>query len=158
MLAALSWPWTGCAGAGRVFAPPRVSLTGIELQRLSLASADLLLDFEVDNPNRLALVLDSIDYRLSVNGEPLLAGRQDERIEIAARTRGSAQLPVSIGIPDLVRVVRSVRRNERPHYDLAGELRFAAPVVGTRTVQIRRQGEVSREWLGQLGFKEEGNR
>jgi len=51
-----------------------------------------------------------------------------------------------------VRVVRSMRREEHSFYELLGELRFATPVGGTRTVQIRRRGEVPPDWLGRLGL------
>ncbi|HSG40955.1 MAG TPA: LEA type 2 family protein, partial [Thermoanaerobaculia bacterium] len=74
---------------------PEVDITDVKLLGTTLTGADLLFEFRVDNPNDVALVLDGIGYRLSLNNEHLLDGIRDQRTQIAARGRSTVELPVS---------------------------------------------------------------
>ncbi|HYO13065.1 MAG TPA: hypothetical protein VE685_07725, partial [Thermoanaerobaculia bacterium] len=59
---------SSCAGLGRSIVEPSVSITGVHLEEAHLNGAEFLFEFEVDNPNAVGLVLDALDYRLSLNG------------------------------------------------------------------------------------------
>src|SRR4051794_24539653 len=87
---------SACAGLGRVFERPRVELEGAEVEGIGLDRADLRFDFQVQNPNGVTLPLAGIDYELMVNGARLLAGRRDQRLDIAAHGASRVELPVSV--------------------------------------------------------------
>ncbi|MDP9121852.1 MAG: LEA type 2 family protein [Acidobacteriota bacterium] len=143
-----------CASSGHLFEAPRVELAGIELTGLSLSAAELRLDFQVRNPNRLRLVLLGVVYKVRVEGQPLLDSSWDERTEVAARGLGRFQLPVKIGLLDLYRVARSIRGKERPLYDVDALFRFDVPVLGAITVPVHRRGAVRDLGLPGLGDRE----
>jgi len=82
----------GCAGSGHLFARPKVQLAEASLTGLSREGADLVLDFDVTNPNRMRLPLGGVDYRVRVNGERFLAGSETNRVDIPAR--GAARVTV----------------------------------------------------------------
>jgi LEA14-like dessication related protein len=135
----------GCAGlgVGDVMRSPDVKIVGAELTNSGLEGADVLFEFEVDNPNGVALVLDGLNYRLRLNDKPLLDGRQDDRTQIAARSESRVDLPVRIRYADLLRVLETLDGDDSPSYEIQADFRFAVPVLGSITVPVTRKGELS---------------
>lgn len=144
----------GCAGLGlgSVFREPDVDVVGAELTRTGLSGADVLFEFQVDNPNGVALVLDGLNYRLRLNDKPLLDGRQDSRTEIAANGESRVNLPVSIQYDDILRVLETLDDNERPSYELQADFQFDVPVLGTVTVPVTKRGQLSLDRLLRMGI------
>lgn len=148
---------TGCAGLGGLsrMVEPEVDVTDVRLLGTTLTGADLLVEFRVDNPNAVRLVLDDIGYRLRLNGQPLLDGRRDQRTEIAANGRSTIELPLTLKFEDIYRVIRSFEGRQRPNYDLDADFRFDVPVLGAVTVPVTRRGEIPmdrlRDALGGFG-------
>ena len=85
------------AGPLATMEPPRVDITGVKLVSATLSGADVLVQFQVDNPNDTPLVLDGVGYKLRLNGQPLLDGSYDQRTEIAASGPTTVSLPVKSG-------------------------------------------------------------
>ncbi len=133
--------FTSCSAIENIVRQPDVSLTDVRLTAASLAGADLLFKFQVDNPNSRGMVLDGIGYKLRLNGEPMLEGRRDERIEIAAGP-STVELPMTVGYADLYRVIRSLASTDKPTYAIDAEFRFSVPILGTVTVPVSRRGEI----------------
>lgn len=127
LLAALGavLPLAGCLGGLARMESPSVDVTGVKLLNANLNGANVLVQFQVDNPNDVALVLDGIGYRLRLNDQPLLDGRYDQRVDIAAGGRTPVELPVTIKFQDLYRVINSLQGRKYPDYALDADLRFA---------------------------------
>jgi LEA14-like dessication related protein len=144
---------TGCAlNTLAHMESPTVNVTGVKLLGANLAGADVLVQFRVDNPNDVDLVLDGITYKLRLNGQPLLDGHFDRQIQIAASDQTAVELPVTIRFDDLSRVVRTLQGKKTPEYALDAALRFAVPVLGEVTVPVTQTGKVPVDrLLQQLG-------
>lgn len=143
VLAALLVLTSSCAGLGRRIVEPNVSITGFRLEEAHLNGAEFLFEFEVDNPNAVGLVLDALDYRLSLNGRQLLDGRRDRRLEIPANGESRVELPVTIRYADLLSVIDTFEgRRGRPDYELEANFRFDAPLLGAITVPVRERGDI----------------
>jgi LEA14-like dessication related protein len=127
--------------------PPRVDITGVKLVSATLAGADVLVQFQVDNPNDAPLVLSGVGYKLRLNGQPLLDGSYDQRTEIAASGPTTVSLPVKIKLDDLYRVINSLGRSRTPEYTLDADLRFAVPVLGEVSVPVTKRGKVPLDRL-----------
>jgi LEA14-like dessication related protein len=144
----------GCAGLGLgdVFREPDVDVVGAELTRTGLSGADVLFEFEVENRNGIALMLDGFDYRIRLNEKPLLNGRQDRRTEIAANAQSRFNLPVTFQYDDVLRVLETLDDNERPSYELQADFQFDVPVLGTVTVPVTKRGQLSLDRLLRMGI------
>lgn len=142
---ALALTLSGCSGFGLedVVAEPTVDVTGARITNKSLSGIDLLVEFEVDNPNALALVLDGVGYHLRINDEPFLDGRHDERMQVAARGRSALELPLKLRYTDIYRVIQSFegKNRDRPRYQLDADFVFNVPVLGPVTVPVRKEGD-----------------
>lgn len=121
---------------------PKVDVTGVKLKGTTLAGADVLVQFRVDNPNDVNLVLDGVVYHLRLNGQPLLDGQYDQQIQIAASGPTAVELPVTIRFDDLYRVISTLQNKKNPEYALDADLRFAVPVLGEVTVPVTQTGKV----------------
>jgi LEA14-like dessication related protein len=144
---------SGCSAIGMAgMEEPDVRLMGVDVGSLGLDSAELLFDFEIDNPNTRALVLDGVAYRLNLQGERFLDGRRGQRTEIAASGQSRVTLPVILRYDDLARALRTLRREDRPTYELKADFEFDAPIVGTLVVPVTQRGRVPLDRLtGLLG-------
>jgi len=134
---------SSCAGFGRAVEKPRVRVLGVEVTHVSLESADLVFDLEVENHNRFSFVLETVEYRVRINDEPLLDGRQDLRAEIAAHGASAVELPVTLRFTDIVRVLRTLKGERQAGYDLDAVLGFSIPIVGRLSIPVRQKGDVS---------------
>lgn len=146
---------TGCSTLGLAgLEKPEVRLMGVDVGSVGLDSAELLFDFNVDNPNQRNLVLDGIGYRLDVEGARLLDGRRGERTEIMASGDSRVTLPVTVRYSDLSRVLRNLRREDRPSYELKADFEFNTPVIGTMIVPVTQRGRVPLDrlagWIGRI--------
>jgi len=121
---------------------PKVDVTGVKLKGTTLAGADVLVQFRVDNPNDVNLMLDGIVYHLRLNGQPLLDGHFDQQIQIAASGPTQVELPVTIRFDDLYKVIGTLQKQKNPEYSLDADLRFAVPVLGEVTVPVTQTGKV----------------
>lgn len=142
----------GCASLGSVFREPDVDVVGAELTRTGLSGADVLFEFEVENRNGVALVLDGFDYRIRLNERPLLDGRQDRRTEIAANAQSLINLPVTFQYDDVLKALETLDDSGDPTYELQADFKFAVPVLGTVTVPVTKRGQLSLDRLLRLGI------
>jgi len=138
---------SSCAGLGKAVAKPRVRVLGVEVSHVSLESADLVFDLAVENDNRFSFILETVEYRVRINNESLLDGRQDLRAEIAAHGTGEVELPVTLHFADIVRVLRSLKGERHAGYDLDAELWFSIPILGRLSIPVRQRGDVSLDAL-----------
>lgn len=131
---------------------PRVDLESTRVASLSLADVDLLLGFEIDNPNSFGVRLDRLDYVLTVAGERLAEGDQRRGVEIGAGRRTTAEIPVSIAWDDLARVYRSLRGGGAADYRIDAGFWFDVPVLGPVRVPVTSDGDFPRLALPRLSL------
>lgn len=133
----------GCAGLLRSgIGRPTVSVEDARLASLSFQGASLQFDFGIDNPNPVGLHLDGLDYALSVEGMPLLSGRQDSKLELAANAKRTVELPVTVRYQELWAGLRQISQKRDAVYLLEAGLSFDLPVLGRVRIPVRREGSL----------------
>lgn len=98
---------------------------------LSASSIDIDFAIEVDNPNRVGLRLDQIDFNLFINNSRVLDSISQQNISIPANGRGDVQLRTRIGyenIRSLWNEMVDVVRGERARYEIRGNAYYDTPV------------------------------
>jgi LEA14-like dessication related protein len=136
----------GQAGVQR----PSVSLESTRVASLSLADVDLLLGFDIRNPNSFGVRLDRLDYRLSVAGQRLAEGDQRRGFEIPAGGRSRAEIPLSLAWGDLARIYQSLRGGGPADYRIDAGFWFDVPVLGAVRVPVTSDGDFPRLSLPRL--------
>ncbi len=98
---------------------------------LSASSIDIDFAIEVDNPNRVGLRLDQIDFNLFINNSRILDSISDQNINIPANGRGDVQLRTRIGyqnIRSLWSEIVDMVRGERARYEIRGNAYYKTPL------------------------------
>jgi LEA14-like dessication related protein len=122
---------------------PTASLQGLKFQDVSLDSATLLFDVEVDNPYPAALPLLNLDYDLTSNNNPLFSGTADVQSMIPANGKKVVSLPAKIKYLDLVKAFKDFQPGSAIPYKANLGLSVDAPAVGKLRVPTSKEGQLS---------------
>ncbi|MBK5258396.1 MAG: LEA type 2 family protein [Thermoanaerobaculia bacterium] len=106
---------------------PRVDIA------LPLSSSSIDLDFTiaVNNPNRVGLKLDQIDFNLFINDQRILDGVSRQRINIPANGHGDVRLSTRFGyqqVRTLFTEIADLIRGDRARYEIRGNAWYDTPV------------------------------
>ncbi|HEX2062496.1 MAG TPA: LEA type 2 family protein [Thermoanaerobaculia bacterium] len=98
---------------------------------LSASSIDIDFNLEVDNPNRVGLRLDQVDFNLFINDTRVLDSISQQNINIPANGRGDVYLRTRIGydnIRSMWNEIVDIVRGQRARYELRGNAYYQTPV------------------------------
>jgi LEA14-like dessication related protein len=131
----------GCASISEdAISKPVVELRDIEVAGLGFNAQTFLLTFDVSNPNPFPLPLNSIKYRLSLDGQRFASGETPCEMSIPAGGETDFAISVELDLlstaPQLLTLVRDNKRNDIP-YELRGEFGIDIPLVPTVSYQTR---------------------
>lgn len=131
----------GCASlASRLLEKPTIRLESATLAGVTREEARIDLDFRVVNPNRISLPLGEVDYKVSVDGKPLLAGAKRDRIDLAGRAETAVSLPVTLRFRDLGSVLGDLLRGGKPVYEVDAEFLVLFPATGGVRIPVVHKG------------------
>ncbi|HYH10169.1 MAG TPA: LEA type 2 family protein [Thermoanaerobaculia bacterium] len=98
---------------------------------LSASSIDIDFALEVDNPNRVGLRLDQVDFNLFINDTRILDSISQQNINIPANGRGDIALRTRIGYQNIRSIwneIVDIVRGQRARYELRGNAYYQTPV------------------------------
>jgi LEA14-like dessication related protein len=134
-----------CAEVGKVigasFERPRLSFLGWEPREADLEGVTLDLRWRIDNPNAVGLRLQSLDYRLDVEGHQAIAGSAGGGIHVPSRGSAPVDLPVRVRYADVPPLVDSLFGREILGWRISGEAALDTP-VGPIRIPFSREGQV----------------
>ena len=136
LILGLTW-LGGCASIPEdAISRPVVELRDIQVMGLGFSAQTFLLTFDVSNPNAFPLPLNSIKYRLKLDGQLFASGETPCDISIPAGGNSDFAMSVELDLlstaPQLLTLVREGKRNAIP-YELKGEFGIGVPLVPTVT-------------------------
>ena len=136
---------TGCAALEDALLQkkPSASLVGVHLTDISLKSASLVFDVEVENPYSVGLPLVNLDYEVSSKAQQLFTGAADLQTTIPAQSTQEVALPVTLNYLELVKAFKDVRPGSVIPYEAVLGLSLDAPVLGRIRLPINRAGELT---------------
>jgi LEA14-like dessication related protein len=129
--------WLQAAESG--FKKPDVAYKGASLSDVSLSGATLSVVTRVDNPNPVALALADVDYRLSIEGRPVAAGKPPDGLEIPANGAADVTLPASFKFTDLGQAVSTLLEKGSAGYKAEGTVGLKTP-IGVVHVPLSHEG------------------
>ena len=129
---------SGCAALQNVLdiENPRYSIRDIRPRidvaiPLSASSIDIDFALEVDNPNKVGLRLDQVDFNLFINDSRVLDSISQQDINIPANGRGDVLLRTRIGYQNIRSIwneVVDIVRGQRARYELRGNAYYDTPM------------------------------
>ncbi|NKB70771.1 MAG: hypothetical protein GKR89_27185 [Candidatus Latescibacteria bacterium] len=124
---------------------PRIGLSGLQVDGLSLTGAKLGLDISLDNPNPFDLILRALDYDLNIDGRSWAQGTTPEAITLPARDKGVIRLPIQLNLLQLGKGGRDLLQNRKPlNYHLSGRLELGSslPLLPNASLPLDRSGQL----------------
>ncbi len=121
---------------------PRLSVTGLSLRDIDLRGVTLRLHLRVDNPNAFALPLQGLQYRAIIAGKPVVKGRSQGGLNIAAAGSSRLTLDNRVSFRDLGGVWQTLRSQSRVPLRLESQLRLPLPGGRQETLPLEWSGTV----------------
>lgn len=105
---------------------PKLSLDSVFLENISLTGANLKIALKLDNPNIFTIILNNIKYQFNVNGQSLISGNIEQKVQINENGENIIQLPVSVNFLQAGMAVSQIlTSNENLNYQLRGNIDIA---------------------------------
>ena len=136
---------TGCAALKDLanIQKPTLTYSNMSVQSINFNEAELLFNFDVNNPNPLGITASGYSYDFLVNSNSFLSGNQDKDVKIGSGSKSVLQVPVKIQYSELLNTFRSLLRSEEFNYDLSTEFLFDIPGLGQQSLPANASGSLA---------------
>ncbi len=132
---------------------PTANLTGLQFGDVGLKAATLIFDVEIDNPYPFDLPLSNLDYSLTTNDNPFLAGAADVQGSIPAKSAQTVSLPVSVNYLEMFKALKDVRPGSTIPYHAEAGLAVDASKLGRMRLPLTREGQLTLPSTTEEGLK-----
>lgn len=99
---------SGCATMRGDFVEPDVAIAAIRMGQAEGLYQPLFVDVVITNPNREALALDGITYKIELQGHELVKGTSREPLNVAAGGTARYTIPASLNLFSGVGLLRDL--------------------------------------------------
>jgi LEA14-like dessication related protein len=121
------------------FREPSLSFKDASLSDVSLGGATVNLTFTVQNPNRQGISLAETDYKLSIAGKQLVAGKPPAGLKIPGGGSSEVTLPAQVRFADLGDSISAVLKQEQVPYRAEGHIGVSTP-LGVLPLAFAKEG------------------
>ena len=125
-----------CQTIASEFQEPNVSLNSVEIAGISFSGVDLIVTVDVENPNRRAIPMPSVDWELFIKDAlilqeaPFLQGNMSNNESIGRRQSVTLAVPVSFTFDGLYRSFASLVELKEAAYNIALKISFPNAITG----------------------------
>src|SRR6056297_430391 len=135
---------TGCAALKDLanIQKPSLEYSNIIVQSINFNQAELLFNFEVNNPNPIGITASGYSYDFLVNSNSFLSGNQDRNVNIGSSRSSVLQVPVTLQYTELLNTFRSLLQSDEFNYALSTEFLFDIPGLGQQRLPANASGRL----------------
>lgn len=152
LLTLLSLLTAGCANFKPKLEKPEAKVVAKRLVGLTLDSANLEVDIEVYNPNKISLNLGELSYQLVVENQPLLSGQQTQASKLKAGKTQVITLPFSLEFLQLAKQVKNLPKLNEVNYTVTGGVGYDLPLLGRQERSFTTSGSLPVPRLPSIEF------
>ncbi len=106
---------------------PDISLTGIDIKKLTLSGASVVIGASINNPNSFGLDINQLAYALSINGKPWAKSMLDKKLSLQGKGRSNLTIPVELNFLEMGgSLYQMLMQGEGMNYRLKGDMKLAA--------------------------------
>ncbi len=127
--------------AGWMTQEPSVQLRRVSLHPRSLTEIRLVLELDVQNPNRFDLTIQSFQYRLFLNEREIGSGHLEKEVRIPPDSTVRVQAPVVAGFKNWNESLRAVIAYKDIPYRIEGEAKVKT-IFGSRNYPFSKGGKI----------------
>ncbi len=127
--------------AGWMTQEPSVQLRRVSLHPRSLTEIHLVLELDVQNPNRFDLTIRSFQYKLFLNNREIGSGHLEKEVRIPADAAVRVQAPVVAGFKNWNESLRTVIADRDIPYRIEGEAKVKT-LFGSKNYPFSKGGRI----------------
>jgi len=143
--------FSGCAGLGKRLESPRITLSNIKVQQVTVFESVFEIEIRLFNTNEIALEIKGIDCDLELNGRRFATGVSNAQIKVPPYTTALVPVTVYSSVLDLVRGLPGLSKTEKLEYKITGSLRLGPGTIPA-VIPFKSSGELP---LGGLSLPED---
>ncbi len=132
---------TRCASISRqILSEPKVTFSSVGIRDFNQDGATILFGILVENPNPLALYVDTLKYDVEIGGKLISSSHIEKAASVPAHGKAVVELPVPVKFSDLFQSLSDLFGNGTTSYHLKGEAKvavFTLPFDQSGKIKIR---------------------
>lgn len=101
-MAFLVFFFAGCSHLTELKESPKVTLHEVQVKNAGLTEAELNVQLNVENPNKVEVMVKNLKYSIDLNNKHLTSGNIAEEIKIAAGAQKILTVPLKVKYSDVV--------------------------------------------------------
>ncbi|MBN1473164.1 MAG: LEA type 2 family protein [Syntrophaceae bacterium] len=121
---------------------PSFALRKVSLSPISFTESNLLLDLDVQNPNRYNLTLKSFECSIYLKNEEVGNGRLEEEILIPSASITQIQVPLNVKYKDLREILKVLFTERDLPYKLEGNANVSS-IFGSLNFPFSKDGHIN---------------
>lgn len=147
---------SGCETVQKVLTTnrPKARLAGLQFDDVSLESATLVFDVEIENPYPTALPLTNMDYGLSNGDNNFLSGSAEITGMVPAKSQKVVSLPATINYLDMLKALKDIRPGTKIPYSADVGLSVDTPALGQLRLPLKKKGELALPSVSDIDTKD----
>ncbi len=116
---------------------PKIKLGSLRLKKLGFTKADLELKLDINNPNAIGFVVNSLNYSLNINKQNWAKGTTAKALHIAKKGKSTVAIPVSLSFAQVGKTVIGILKGQRAlDYTLIGDIGLKTSFPGFKSVTL----------------------
>ncbi|RMH72686.1 MAG: hypothetical protein D6675_04025 [Gemmatimonadetes bacterium] len=122
---------------------PKVSVSAVEIENLSMMGASLVFSVELDNRNPFAVNLGGLDYQITLGDTPFAEGVSRSVPPVAGGSKTTLEIPLDVNFLQLGQAAYNLLTQTATGYGISGNMNFDVPALGEKQFPFSHSGNVS---------------
>jgi LEA14-like dessication related protein len=125
---------------------PKISVKGLRIKSMSFASANLLLDIALDNPNGFLMMLNDFSYNFSVDGLKWADGTMNKNISFEKHGQSKISIPIQLNFFEMGKTVyNQIMKKQSLSYEFDTQIKFKTdlPFLKDVDIPLKKEGFVN---------------
>ncbi|MCL2602445.1 MAG: LEA type 2 family protein, partial [Treponema sp.] len=149
----------GCQSYDTEVIEPHVSIHSVDVARINFSDVDLIVNVDIQNPNRFTIPLPNIDWELFIDTAnadvaPFMQGNFPDGKSLAGRKKTTLPVPVHLTFEDVYDAFASLVYAGEVVYNIALDVSFLLPIIGEKVFNLDVSGELSLPQIPEVSFNQ----
>ena len=126
-----------------MYEKPKMTYKRMNLQDVSFVGVTTMFEFDLFNPNNVAVNLATMDFRLDIDGNMLLEGRANKGVKVAAKATSPINIDFRVEFQKVAKALMAFFQDKRSvTYTLNVTFGVEVPVLGVVNFPFKQEGQI----------------
>ena len=136
---------SACAGLGKRLEPPRVTLSNIVVQKVTVFETTIEVKLRIFNVNDIPIEIKGTECDLELMGNHFATGVSNQKVNIPSYESATIPVVVYSSVVSMIKSLLSLQNTEKLKYKLTGRIRIEGGALLPSAIPFKSDGELSFE-------------